>query len=218
LIVCGLLALATGCVQRRLIVRSDPPGALVYVDNYEVGRTPVGVNFLYYGVRQVRLVLDGHETMTEYVWFRPPWYEVFPIEFVAENFVPVDIQDRRELSYRLRPRVETATAPLVQRGEQLRSAATGLPPTSFGPRPPMASPAPGPGANRPAMNPPAVQPAPQPQPVAPPQPAPPADDGFRQAAVPRSQAYAPPAGNFSGVGGPPTSSVGEPFDPFGASR
>ncbi len=123
-----LLCVAAGCVTRRLIVRSDPPGALVYVDNYEVGRTPVGVNFLYYGVRQVRLVLDGHETLTEYVWLRPPWYEVAPAEFVAENFVPLDIQDRREVFYKLRPRAEAATGPLIQRGEQLRGMATGTVP------------------------------------------------------------------------------------------
>ena len=31
------MAAATGCVRRRLTVRSNPPGALVYVDNQQIG-------------------------------------------------------------------------------------------------------------------------------------------------------------------------------------
>src|SRR5688572_10814496 len=37
----GLMLLsASGCVRRRLNVRSNPPGALVYVDNQQIGTTP----------------------------------------------------------------------------------------------------------------------------------------------------------------------------------
>ena len=31
----------TGCVRRRLTVRSNPPGALVYIDDRPIGKTPV---------------------------------------------------------------------------------------------------------------------------------------------------------------------------------
>src|SRR5439155_330400 len=34
--------LGEGCVYRRMIVRSDPPGARVIIDGQEVGYTPVG--------------------------------------------------------------------------------------------------------------------------------------------------------------------------------
>jgi hypothetical protein len=39
----GLLTLlaVAGCVQRRMTIRSNPPGALVYVDDYQIGTTPV---------------------------------------------------------------------------------------------------------------------------------------------------------------------------------
>ena len=42
---------ALGCVQRRMTIRSNPPGALVYVDDYQVGTTPVSTDFGYYGTR-----------------------------------------------------------------------------------------------------------------------------------------------------------------------
>lgn len=53
------VAAAGGCVQRRMTVRSNPPGALVYVDDYQIGTTPVSTDFIYYGTRKIRLVKDG---------------------------------------------------------------------------------------------------------------------------------------------------------------
>ena len=36
----------TGCVQRTITVNSDPQGALVYLNDIEIGRTPVTVPIL----------------------------------------------------------------------------------------------------------------------------------------------------------------------------
>ena len=41
-----VLATAGGCVERRMTIRSNPPGALVYVDDYEIGITP-GLDFVH---------------------------------------------------------------------------------------------------------------------------------------------------------------------------
>src|SRR4051812_48980499 len=35
-----LVAMLAGCVERRFTIRSNPPGAQVYVDDYEIGTTP----------------------------------------------------------------------------------------------------------------------------------------------------------------------------------
>ena len=48
----GRLATQTGCVQRRLTIRSSPPGAVVYVGNQEIGTTPISHDFIYYGSRE----------------------------------------------------------------------------------------------------------------------------------------------------------------------
>ncbi|NCY03200.1 MAG: PEGA domain-containing protein [Planctomycetia bacterium] len=79
LLVAVLLVAATGCVQRRMTIRSNPPGALVYVDDYQIGTTPVSTDFIYYGTRKIRLVKDGYETLTVRQPFPIPWYEVFPL-------------------------------------------------------------------------------------------------------------------------------------------
>ena len=130
LILLGLLlcTLNAGCVQRRMTVRTNPPGALLYVDDYEIGTTPVSLPLTYYGTRKIRLVKDGYETLTAMQPIPPPWYEFFPMDFVSENFVPGQIHDQRTLDFQLRPQVVVPTEQLLSRAEGLRRgihAATG---------------------------------------------------------------------------------------------
>src|SRR5687767_13323668 len=45
-----------GCVERLLEIRSDPPGAEVYIDGERKGMTPYTEKYIWYGVREVTLV------------------------------------------------------------------------------------------------------------------------------------------------------------------
>ena len=100
-----LTASQAGCVERRMIVRTNPPGALLYVDDYEVGITPCATSFIYYGTRKIRLVKDGYETLVINQPIPAPWYEYFPADFVAENVVPAHIRDIRVLTYDMHPAI-----------------------------------------------------------------------------------------------------------------
>lgn len=73
----ALLALcATGaCARRTLEVTSDPPGALVWINDQEVGRTPLEAEFKYFGVYDVRAQLEGYETVHEGRKAQPPIWE-----------------------------------------------------------------------------------------------------------------------------------------------
>ena len=110
----------SGCLHRRMTVRTNPPGALLYVDDYEIGTTPVSTSFTYYGKRKIRLVKDGYETLTVMENIPPPWYEFPPIDFVAENLVPGHIRDQRFLDYQLQPQTVVPTEQLLTRAEALR--------------------------------------------------------------------------------------------------
>jgi hypothetical protein len=120
-----LLALAvssTGCVQRRMTIRTNPPGALVYVDNYEIGTTPVSTDFIYYGTRQIRLVKDGYETLVIDQPIRAPWYQWFPLDFVSENLIPAEIRDERTFSFQLQPQRMEPPENVLERANQLRQS------------------------------------------------------------------------------------------------
>ncbi|MCC5829414.1 MAG: PEGA domain-containing protein [Phycisphaeraceae bacterium] len=48
-----------GCVRRTITITSEPSGALVHLNDQEVGRTPLTIGFTHYGVYDVRLTHEG---------------------------------------------------------------------------------------------------------------------------------------------------------------
>ncbi|HYO26403.1 MAG TPA: PEGA domain-containing protein, partial [Lacipirellulaceae bacterium] len=120
----GVLAVAMclpGCVRRRLMVRSNPPGAMVYVDNQPIGTTPCATAFTYYGTREIRLVKPGYETLTVKQPIPAPWYQIPPLDFASENLTPNEIQDFRTVTYNMAPQVVPPTDQLLARAQQLRT-------------------------------------------------------------------------------------------------
>lgn len=60
---CAAACALAGCVERRIFITSDPPGALVHVNDVEVGRTPLELDYEWDGVYDVRLTLEGYEPL-----------------------------------------------------------------------------------------------------------------------------------------------------------
>jgi hypothetical protein len=154
-----------GCVQRRMTIRSNPPGALVYVDDYQIGTTPVSTDFIYYGTRKIRLVKDGYETLTVRQPFPIPWYEIFPLDFVTENLWPWEIRDERVVDLAMSTTASMPPESVVARAEQARLSAGSLP-----------APPPVPVIQQPMVAQPI--PAPLPQSLSAPQPLPPPGGGL----------------------------------------
>lgn len=132
LLLIAMLAPETGCVRRRLNVRTNPPGALVYVDNQQIGTTPCSVDFTYYGTREIRLIKPGYETLTVNQPIPTPWYEYPPIDFISENLVATKIRDNRTVTYDLAPQIIVPPQQLVDRASQLRQEALQYPVTPAG--------------------------------------------------------------------------------------
>lgn len=117
----ALCVLPSGCVFRRMTIRSDPPGALVLLDGEEVGYTPVSVDFTYYGTREIKLVKPGYETLTTLQRVNAPWWQTPGIDFFADNLLPYKVTDRRAYSYTLQPQTVPNTEQLLDRAKSLRS-------------------------------------------------------------------------------------------------
>jgi hypothetical protein len=116
-----------GCVRRRLNVRTNPPGALVYVDNQQIGSTPCSVDFTYYGTREIRMIKPGYETLTVNQPIPTPWYQIPPLDFVSENLVPTKIRDNRTVTFDLAPQIIVPTEQLLDRANQLRQETVQFP-------------------------------------------------------------------------------------------
>lgn len=115
--------LGSGCVRRRLTVRSVPAGATVYVDDQPIGQTPVSTPFTYYGTRKIQLVKDNFETLTVKQTFNPPWYELPVLEFISENLIPYEFRDERVVDFQMIPQVIVPTERLLENAQQLRDSA-----------------------------------------------------------------------------------------------
>ena len=120
----------TGCahnMNRRMTIRSEPPGALVLMEGEEVGYTPVGIDFNHYGTREITLIKDGYETVTAMQKVRSPWYQKIPLDFVSDNFSPVKINDRLDYTFTMNKQELVSNDQLLQRAKGLRSQSQVLP-------------------------------------------------------------------------------------------
>lgn len=128
----GMLMCAglTGCVDRRYVITSDPPGAVVLRDGRYIGATPVDDHFTYYGKRRFTLIKDGYQTQTVEQDIPAPWYQYVPIDFVAEVLVPWRFTDRREFHYQMQPVEAVRSDVLLDRGGNLRQRGQAITPAA----------------------------------------------------------------------------------------
>ncbi len=102
-----------------MVITSSPTGALVFVSDVEVGRTPVTLPFIWYGDYDIILRRSGFETVTTHAQIYPPIYEIPPFDLLSE-IAPWTYHDRRYLHYEMEKLVLPAEDELIQRAEALR--------------------------------------------------------------------------------------------------
>ncbi len=95
------LGLAGGCVERSMVITSEPEGAQVTVNQTWSGTTPFTIPFKHYGVYDIQLRKEGFYPLRVAEPVVAPGYQKMGADFVSEALVPAHIQDRRELHYRM---------------------------------------------------------------------------------------------------------------------
>src|SRR5581483_2269200 len=103
IVIACVLAAAGGCVERRFVVNSDPPGALVLRNGKPIGFAPGDDHFTYYGNYHFTLIKPGYATLQVDQKIPPPWYELPPVDLISEILWPWHIEDVRQFTYRLEP-------------------------------------------------------------------------------------------------------------------
>ena len=108
-------------MERKLTLTSEPSGALVYMNDREVGRTPIETDFVWYGKYDVQVRKEGYQTLDKPQRLKTPWWQVPPIDLFAE-LAPWHPTDRQALHFVLTPQspIETPPEELVNRALQLQ--------------------------------------------------------------------------------------------------
>jgi hypothetical protein len=115
-----VVTISSGCMQRRMIVRSAPEGAFVTVDGQPIGSTPISIPYTYAGTRDIKLERDGFKTIQVQQRLDPKWYQRFPLSLVSENFAGREIRDERVLDFVLEPKPQIQEDRLLERANDMR--------------------------------------------------------------------------------------------------
>jgi hypothetical protein len=116
-----VLTILAGCVERELTINTSPQGALVVLNDEEIGESPVSVNFNWYGDYCVRISKEGYETLNTHRNLKGPWYDHFPFDFFAQIVNPNRIVDSYEWTFVLSPGRQISRDELIQNARELKN-------------------------------------------------------------------------------------------------
>jgi hypothetical protein len=118
---CLIVALSlSGCVERKLTINTEPGGAIVVLNDEEIGTSPVTTSFEWYGDYDVRISKEGFQTLKTHRKLKRPWYDWFPFDFFAQIVYPKRIVDSYEWSFTLAPQTQPDREELIQDAQKLR--------------------------------------------------------------------------------------------------
>jgi len=117
-----LICLASGCVERKLTIRTTPENALVTLNDEEIGTSPVTVSFQWYADYNVRVTKAGYTTLETHQKLNAPWYDHFPFDFFAQVLYPKRIVNEHQWSFDLEPAVPADRDDVIQQAQALQQA------------------------------------------------------------------------------------------------
>ncbi|MFH1418294.1 MAG: PEGA domain-containing protein [Planctomycetota bacterium] len=124
LLVCSLCF--PGCIERTVSINTEPEGAKVFLNDQEVGQSPITVPFTWYGDYDIIIRKRGFKTVHTHHNIRTPWYSLPGIDFFTECLMPFTVHDDRVLdAYVLEPQQLPDKDTLLDAGEAMRAEAGG---------------------------------------------------------------------------------------------
>lgn len=114
------VTILSGCVERKLTINTEPQGAMVLLNDEEIGDSPVTVSFEWYGDYNVAIRKEGFETLKTHRKLKAPLHDGFPFDFFANTLNPDRIVDEYEWTFELEPKKEISRKELIHNAEELK--------------------------------------------------------------------------------------------------
>ncbi len=113
-----------GCIERTVSINTEPEGAKVFLNDQEVGQSPVTVPFTWYGDYDIIIRKRGFKTVQTHHKIQTPWYSLPGIDFFTECLMPFTVHDDRVLeTYVLDPQQLPDKDTLLDAAESMRADA-----------------------------------------------------------------------------------------------
>jgi len=90
-----------GCVERKLTITSEPEGAVVVLNDQEMGKTPLTIDFQWYGDYDVILRKPGRQTFSGGKRLHAPIWQWPILDFVSEVLLPITLRDHPRWHFKL---------------------------------------------------------------------------------------------------------------------
>lgn len=117
----AMLVASLGCIERTVTINTEPQGATVFLNDEEVGQSPVRIPFTWYGDYDVIARKKGYKTVHTNRRVNAPWYQWPGIDLITECFIPFTVHDDRVLeTVVLAPQVHTSDEVLLQAADDMR--------------------------------------------------------------------------------------------------
>lgn len=115
------LCFFTGCVERKITISTEPSGALVLLNDEEIGVSPVTVGFEWYGDYSVQISKDGYQTLKTHQNLKRPVADRFPVDLFADMFSSKIYQ--YDWSFKLEPLQPVDKEKLIESAVELQKQA-----------------------------------------------------------------------------------------------
>ena len=109
-----------GCVERKLTINTEPQGALVMLNDEDIGESPTTGDFEWYGHYNIRIRKEGYETLKTHRELKSPWYDEMPFDFFAQILYPGRIVDSYEWTFELSPKRQISRDELIQDAQEAK--------------------------------------------------------------------------------------------------
>ena len=122
-LVLGGVLLFSGCVERKLTINTEPQGALIVLNDEEIGVSPVTVGFNWYGDYKVRANKQGYAILNTHRELEGPLYDKFPFDFFAEILWPGRIVDEYEWTFEMVAYEAPNREQLIETAQEMKNRA-----------------------------------------------------------------------------------------------
>ena len=112
-----------GCIERTVSINTEPEGARVFLNDQEVGQSPVTVPFTWYGDYDIIIRKPGYQTLRTHAQIKTPWYQTPGIDIITECLIPFTVHDDRFLDYVLAPSQTPSDEALLDAADDLKHRA-----------------------------------------------------------------------------------------------
>jgi len=113
------MVLCSGCVTRLITIKSHPQAALVYLNDQEIGRTPLTVQFDHYGVYDVRVEAEGYKSLWTQKKAKSPLWDLPGPDLIAETIPGMKSHIEWYFALELYPKPNDEA--LLERSSQMRA-------------------------------------------------------------------------------------------------